>query len=532
MTEEGQDEVWKIAYELEKKAKRKKKAEDKEKEERTTRTSFYEDELFHCEQVYKDGITRFCTYIRDTGNIEYHTALQIGSRIIAPIEGEEVNKEIIGLPSEPIEYGSTEALREEIECFINEWVDIPDEHFVRFTTYNILKSWVYQRFHTINYNRFLGEHGTGKSRALDVIGLLHYKPIATSGALTSAVIFRIINKWGGTIIIDEADFGKSDESQDIIKILNQGYEKGRHVLRCDPNNLKVQFFCTYCPKVIATRKYFEDKALESRCLTYVMKTTQRKDIPPNITDDFQEKLRTLRNKLLQWRFDNYYTIKPDLGASIDLGDIEPRLRQVSTGFAAMLAGNEKELNNFRAYLGRYQLELRSERANTIEGRIVHGIAELILEGNKELTAQQIIYRAELIKKDGGYWNPRAITKYMKILGLGTAILKRVEGVSGKFYFFDLDEVFMLVKKYSDDVNFVNKFCNHVTEVTVHVEGIAFFKKGQIDLNSHSVTVTPPLTKERYNGYTVTSDMEEKGVCEHGNKEKKDCLFCKQKEGKE
>ena len=57
------------------------------------------------------------------------------------------------------------------------------------------------------------------TRFLDTLGYLHYKPIATSGATTSAPVFRIIDKWKGTLIMDEADFQKSDEAQDIIKII-------------------------------------------------------------------------------------------------------------------------------------------------------------------------------------------------------------------------------------------------------------------------------------------------------------------------
>jgi len=62
------------------------------------------------------------------------------------------------------------------------------------------------------------------------------------------------------------------------------------------------------PKNLATRKPYTDKATESRCITEVMKGTTREDIPVNLDDDFFIEAEGLRNKLLMWRFKNYYKI--------------------------------------------------------------------------------------------------------------------------------------------------------------------------------------------------------------------------------
>jgi hypothetical protein len=50
---------------------------------------------------------------------------------------------------------------------------------------------------------------------------------------------------------------------------------------------------------------FKDKATESRCLTNIMKKSDRKDIPISITQDFYDEAQALRNKLMQFRYDYY-----------------------------------------------------------------------------------------------------------------------------------------------------------------------------------------------------------------------------------
>jgi len=299
----------------------------KELEENTRRTSTFISDKIIAEQVYDGEENKFCVYDIEKDKIDYVYSISDEDIIIKPIIDEEVEKKAILLPSKAEEYEDEEKLDEEIKVFINKWLDV-SEDFMQFAIWNVKRSWVYDRFHTLNYLRALGDTGMGKSRFLDTLGYIHYKPIATSGATTAAPIFRIINKWKGTLIIDEADFKQSDESHDIIKIINQGYEKGRQIMRCDQNNAdKVQFFDPYCPKIIATRKPFDDKATESRCITTVMMGTNRKDIPVNLTNGFFKDAEHIRNMLLMWRFKHYNIIDPDKEIKIDgFDELEPRLR--------------------------------------------------------------------------------------------------------------------------------------------------------------------------------------------------------------
>ena len=69
-------------------------------------------------------------------------------------------------------------------------------------------------------------------------------------------------------------------------------------MRCDrENNNQINLFDPYCPKILATRKSFQDKATESRCITQVMKGTKRKNIYWNLNDDFWEEVQKIRKEI-------------------------------------------------------------------------------------------------------------------------------------------------------------------------------------------------------------------------------------------
>jgi hypothetical protein len=208
--------------------------------------------------------------------------------------------EVVLLPSEPEEYGSEDALLPEIESFIHRYVDV-SPLFEKIACYYVLLTWVYDDFNELPYLRLRGEPGSGKTRFLLTVGSLCYKPIFASGASTVSPLFRILDSFRGTLVIDEGDFRLSDERAEIVKILNNGNAKGFPVLRSEATRNRGEFnpraYEVYGPKLIATRGYFEDRALESRCLTEETgQGTLRDDIPISLPPEHKEEALRLRNK--------------------------------------------------------------------------------------------------------------------------------------------------------------------------------------------------------------------------------------------
>lgn len=89
----------------------------------------------------------------------------------------------------------------------------------------------------------------GKTQLQKLLGMFVRRRLEAANA-TPASIFRIIDKWNPTLLIDEADtFFK--ESPGLTGIVNCGYEKGGCVLRVVGDDHEAKPFPVYSPKCIA-----------------------------------------------------------------------------------------------------------------------------------------------------------------------------------------------------------------------------------------------------------------------------------------
>jgi hypothetical protein len=432
----GKDELLRLAaeapeWEPSKQAKREKAK--KEDERKARQTSFVVNEGTLLEQIYLDGKSMFLVFDTATGEAKTIPFLELEDELIEPISGEDVELGAVRLPSGVEEYGDTLTLLAEIETHIHRYLDV-SPNYLKFAAYYILLSWLYDRFHTLPYLRALGDTGCGKSRFLDVIGGLCYKAISASGCVTPAPIYRMLRKWQGTLVLDEADMKNSDEYNEVVTILNCGFERGRPVIRATKDNPdKVQILPVYGPKVFATRRRFKDVALEARCLTEIMRETDRDDIPPVLGRKFFEEQQELRNKLLLFRLRNYFTVEPEAAATLNLDGIEPRLRQISEAFASLFANEPAVLESYKQFILNHQRELIEQRAATKTGQVVEALFELMVErggtsvtsgtsymGDSELVTG--ISAGDIAEKTG--LTSQAVGAILKGLGLETKLNRR------------------------------------------------------------------------------------------------------------
>jgi hypothetical protein len=449
--------IGKMAKEEEKKRKAEEKR-NKESEPEPTRCSFFINDHIIAQQIYdeKKNTSQFVicndSHIEIVQNFKDEAGLEF-----APIVGEELQLKVVLLPTGTAEYGTTPQLVVDIKNYIHNYLDVTPR-FEQFAAWYVLLTWVYDRFSTINYLRCLGDTGCGKTRFLNVIGGICFNATKASGAVTVAVMKRITKKWKGTIIVDEGDFKESDEKNELIKFFNLGFEKDSPMMNCDkedPN--KLEFYIPFCPKIISTRKSFDDKALEARCLTEVMQQTSREDVPYVLPDQFYADQALLRNKLLKFRFDNYRKINTQ--ASIDLSQyqIEPRLKQATFAYASLFSGDEEEIAHFKSFLEEYQKDLIQERQESWDGQVIGAIHKLYDAGTREFDTQDIITSGGFTNKEGKPLNARALTKTLKSLGLHKTVLKRVGSTVKRILDLDIILLNKLFKRYGffrNDVTFV------------------------------------------------------------------------------
>lgn len=218
------------------------------------------------------------------------------------------------LPSAVGDLGDKGDLVDEIRTYLHRYVDLSPT-FEAIAAHYVLLTWIYDRFNELPYLRFRGDYGTGKTRALLTIGSICYKPFFASGASTVSPIFHVLDAFGGTLILDEADFRFSDATAELTKILNNGNIRGLPVLRTMTNRhreLNPTAFRVFGPKIVGMRERFSDRALESRFLSaQTGRRPLRSDISISLPDSLAIEACELRNKLLAWRFHARASIQVD-----------------------------------------------------------------------------------------------------------------------------------------------------------------------------------------------------------------------------
>ncbi len=296
-----------------------------------------------------------------------------------------VQNQIVLFPSDIAEYGDERFLLETIQKFIHYYLDL-SPFLERFAAYYVLFTWVYDSFNELPYLRAIGDYGVGKSRFLKTIGGLCYKPILASGATTISPIFRMIDEFRGTFVIDEADFDKSDEKAELVKIFNNGHERGMPVIRSEGSSngsYAPRAFHIFGPKILAARGYFQDKALESRFISEEMGTRPlRKDIPRNLPNDFWDKAREIRNMLLLFRLRNYH--KHEIKSELDDQRLEPRLTQIFLPIASVISDSTVVQELKQCLYTAFQQSV-TDRGMSFEGQILEIIRSLYDKGVNEPT---------------------------------------------------------------------------------------------------------------------------------------------------
>jgi len=180
------------------------------------------------------------------------------------------------------------------------------------------------------------------------------------------------------LIIDEGDFRLSDDRAEIVKILNNGNAKGFPVLRSEASKtgeFNPRAYTVFGPKIVATRGFFEDKALESRCLTEAMgQTGLRDDVPINLPPEHKEEALRLRNKLLLFRFHKLHRA----GIREDLVDrtIEPRLNQIFVPLLSII-DDPSAIDDLRELARKYNREMIADRGMETEAQILEIIRDML-----------------------------------------------------------------------------------------------------------------------------------------------------------
>jgi hypothetical protein len=195
-------------------------------------------------------------------------------------------------------------LLDALESIINEHVIFTSEHQARLVALWIVYTYLVDCF---RFSPRLGvtspTRGCGKSTLLDLVRLLSFRGISTAN-ITSAAVFRMIDKYHPTLIIDEADTFLGDYG-DLQGILNSGHKKGDFAIRLAGDDHDIRGFDIFGSVAIGMIGVLPNQLIE-RAIRIVMQRRRKTDKEPKQLDGETalEPFRVLQRKIARWAGDH------------------------------------------------------------------------------------------------------------------------------------------------------------------------------------------------------------------------------------
>ena len=180
-------------------------------------------------------------------------------------------------------------------------------HAVTLTLW-VMLSYVYPIFPAVPYLYLAGPAGSGKTRTMDLIGRMVFRPMFSSNT-TAANVFRSLHARGGTLLLDEAERLKDDRSPEVAEItsiLLSGYRRGGRANRLEPagDSFRSVAFDVYAPKLLACIRGLPP-ALSSRCISVrLSRATAGSPRAGRSLDDTPEQEQRIRDLLHCWTLEN------------------------------------------------------------------------------------------------------------------------------------------------------------------------------------------------------------------------------------
>jgi putative DNA primase/helicase len=146
------------------------------------------------------------------------------------------------------------------------------------------------------------EPDSGKTTLLELLKFLVPRGLSTT-EITAAALYRVVDQWRPTLIVDEADviFRQNDELRAVI---NSGWTRGSGVIRCNPDTLDPELFPTFGPKVVGMKGLKIPDTTLSRSIVLQMKRKRQSEVVGDFLHDDDAQLRMLRGQLARWAADN------------------------------------------------------------------------------------------------------------------------------------------------------------------------------------------------------------------------------------
>ena len=148
----------------------------------------------------------------------------------------------------------------------------------------------------------------GKTTLLDVLGLLTPRPLPAVN-VTEATIFRVVDAWSPTLLIDEADRHLDERKRpELVGILNAGHRRGAVVPRCVGDLHEVRPFKVFSALALAAIGRLPD-TLEDRGVIVTMRRKSPDSKVESLRLDRATWAEPIRQRCRRWTEDSLEVLR-------------------------------------------------------------------------------------------------------------------------------------------------------------------------------------------------------------------------------
>lgn len=235
----------------------------------------------------------------------------------------------------------------------------------------------------------------GKTTLLTLLLALSRRPVPAAN-ITAAAVFRAVEKWSPTLVIDEADTFLRD-SDELRGVLNSGHNRiTAYVVRNVGEDHEPKLFRTWSPKAFALIGKLP-ATLESRAIHVELRRIAEGETVTPLRGDRLNHLEPLRRQCWRWALDNDETLR----------SAEPDIPETVRGRSAdnwrhLLAIADRIGGDWPAKARQAAATLSVREGKTAAVMLLEDIRRLFLEkGTDRLTSAEMV--AELAKMEGQPW---------------------------------------------------------------------------------------------------------------------------------
>ena len=342
-----------------------------------------------------------------------------------------------------------------------------DEYKQNVIAIDLVWSYFQDKFGTTHYLGVTGDNDSGKSSIGNTFEAVAYRCVNMTSP-SAPNIFRVlgtIEPGQCTLVLDEAD--KIEGDIDIMNILKTGYDFNKRVPKTNTNTWKLEFFFTYCLKIIIGEKSlsrFKAKGLLDRQLLFpVFPGEAELDIKEVTNPQRDPKLEQALRRLLDFRkLMLVYRLLHFNDPIIDLNiGLKRRNRELCKPYIRLFYGTEAQKEIEQTFQTLIDLK-NGRKAKSIEAILIPVIINLVEKKGNEISSNVIWnHITENIEGEFPYGstNEYHIADYILYRNTITKILEDKFGAEppkhtrkGNVVIFNLDKLKKIQKSYESDTD--------------------------------------------------------------------------------